>query len=88
MTTNYHFVFYRDMASRCLGRKLVACLLNVSESRRKDLVEMVAKAALYNTEGKFRLCPIQYYAIYTLHYFLPFETSKSQLHHVCLCVYM
>lgn len=39
------------MASSCLGRKLVACLLNVSEARRKDLVEMVAKAALYNTDG-------------------------------------
>ncbi|XP_028249621.1 formiminotransferase N-terminal subdomain-containing protein isoform X2 [Parambassis ranga] len=34
-----------------LGRRLVACLLNVSEARRKDLVETVAKAALYNTEG-------------------------------------
>lgn len=41
------------MASGCLGRRLVACLLNVSEARRKDLVEMVAKAALYDTEGKF-----------------------------------
>uniref|UniRef100_UPI0037E9AED1 formiminotransferase N-terminal subdomain-containing protein n=1 Tax=Semicossyphus pulcher TaxID=241346 RepID=UPI0037E9AED1 len=39
------------MASSSLGRKLVACLLNVSEARRKDLVETVAKAALYNTEG-------------------------------------
>lgn len=29
----------------------MACLLNVSEARRKDLVETVAKAALYNTEG-------------------------------------
>lgn len=33
----------------------MACLLNVSEARRKDLVEMVAKAALYNAEGKFTL---------------------------------
>ena len=40
------------MASCSLGRRLVACLLNVSEARRKDLVETVAKAALYNTEGK------------------------------------
>ncbi len=40
------------MASGSLGRRLVACLLNVSEARRKDLVETVAKAALYNTEGK------------------------------------
>ncbi|KAL3970233.1 aldehyde reductase [Sarotherodon galilaeus] len=39
------------MASSSLGRRLVACLLNVSEARRKDLVETVAKAALYNTEG-------------------------------------
>lgn len=34
------------------GRRLAACLLNVSEARRKDLVETVAKAALYNTEGE------------------------------------
>ncbi|XP_006807666.1 formiminotransferase N-terminal subdomain-containing protein isoform X1 [Neolamprologus brichardi] len=39
------------MASSSLGRRLVACLLNVSEARRKDLVETVAQAALYNTEG-------------------------------------
>lgn len=40
------------MASSSLGGRLVACLLNVSEARRKDLVETVAKAALYNTGGK------------------------------------
>lgn len=40
------------MASGSLGRRLVACLLNVSEARRKDLVETVAKAALYDTNGK------------------------------------
>ncbi|XP_041806981.1 formiminotransferase N-terminal subdomain-containing protein [Chelmon rostratus] len=42
------------MASPSLGRRLVACLLNVSEARRKDLVETVAKAALYDTEGARR----------------------------------
>ncbi|XP_019955196.2 formiminotransferase N-terminal subdomain-containing protein [Paralichthys olivaceus] len=42
------------MASSSLGRRLVACLLNVSEARRKDLVETVATAALYNTEGARR----------------------------------
>ncbi|KAG7240496.1 hypothetical protein INR49_026780 [Caranx melampygus] len=35
-----------NMTSSSLGRRLVACLLNVSEARRKDLVETVAKAAL------------------------------------------
>ncbi|XP_049905007.1 formiminotransferase N-terminal subdomain-containing protein isoform X2 [Epinephelus moara] len=44
----------RNMASSSFGRRLVACLLNVSEARRKDLVETVAKAALYNTEGARR----------------------------------
>ncbi|XP_028447130.1 formiminotransferase N-terminal subdomain-containing protein isoform X3 [Perca flavescens] len=39
------------MALSSLGSRLVACLLNVSEARRKDLVETVAKAALYNAEG-------------------------------------
>lgn len=43
------------MASSFLGRKLVACLLNVSEARKKDLVETVAKAALYDTYGKLDL---------------------------------
>lgn len=42
----------RNMASGSLGRRLVACLLNVSEAHRKDLVEAVAKAALYDTGGK------------------------------------
>uniref|UniRef100_A0A672F861 Zgc:153901 n=1 Tax=Salarias fasciatus TaxID=181472 RepID=A0A672F861_SALFA len=40
------------MASSSVGRRLAACLLNVSEARRKDLVETVAKAALYDPEGK------------------------------------
>lgn len=40
------------MAACSLGNRLVACLLNVSEARSKDLVETVAKAALFNTEGK------------------------------------
>lgn len=39
------------MASSSLGRRLAACLLNISEARRKDLVETVARAALYDTEG-------------------------------------
>ncbi|XP_072296270.1 formiminotransferase N-terminal subdomain-containing protein [Eucyclogobius newberryi] len=39
------------MASTSLGRRLVACLLNISEARRKDLVETVAKAALYDPKG-------------------------------------
>ncbi|XP_076013294.1 formiminotransferase N-terminal subdomain-containing protein [Genypterus blacodes] len=34
-----------------LGSRLVACLLNVSEARSKDLVETVAKAALYDSKG-------------------------------------
>nr|XP_057937630.1 formiminotransferase N-terminal subdomain-containing protein isoform X3 [Doryrhamphus excisus] len=41
----------RSMVSISLGRRLVACLLNVSEARRKDLVDMVAMAAVYNSEG-------------------------------------
>ncbi|XP_047227197.1 formiminotransferase N-terminal subdomain-containing protein isoform X3 [Girardinichthys multiradiatus] len=40
-----------SMASRSPRRRLVACLLNVSEARRKDVVENVAKAALCNAEG-------------------------------------
>lgn len=47
------FVF-SIMASASLGGRLVACLLNVSEALRKDLVETVAKAALYDTNGKSR----------------------------------
>ncbi|MEQ2201216.1 hypothetical protein XENOCAPTIV_009184 [Xenoophorus captivus] len=39
------------MASRSPRRRLVACLLNVSEARRKEVVENVAKAALCNAEG-------------------------------------
>ncbi|CAG11233.1 unnamed protein product [Tetraodon nigroviridis] len=43
------------MASGSSGRRLVACLLNVSEAGRKDLVEAVAKAALYDANGKQRV---------------------------------
>ncbi|XP_077584416.1 formiminotransferase N-terminal subdomain-containing protein [Stigmatopora nigra] len=39
------------MTATSLGRRLVTCLLNVSEARRKDLVENVAKAALYDYQG-------------------------------------
>ncbi|XP_037542762.1 formiminotransferase N-terminal subdomain-containing protein [Nematolebias whitei] len=39
------------MSSGTLGRRLVACLLNVSEARRRDVVERVARAALCNVEG-------------------------------------
>ncbi|XP_059932951.1 formiminotransferase N-terminal subdomain-containing protein [Gadus macrocephalus] len=42
------------MASSVPGRRLVACLLNVSEARRKDLVEMVAMAAVYKSKGELR----------------------------------
>ncbi|CAL8240779.1 unnamed protein product [Merluccius merluccius] len=42
------------MASSVLGRRLVACLLNVSEAQRKDLVEMVAMAAVYHSTGERR----------------------------------
>lgn len=41
------------MSTSCLGKRLVACLLNVSEARKKDLVEAVARAALYNAAGKY-----------------------------------
>lgn len=46
------------MASSSLGRRLVACLLNVSEARKKDLLETVAKAAVYDTDGKSDLVNI------------------------------
>lgn len=35
-----------------LGKRLVACLLNVSEARRKDLVVKVAQAAITNNSGE------------------------------------
>nr|XP_021334442.1 uncharacterized protein LOC767707 isoform X3 [Danio rerio] len=34
------------MSCSALGRRLVACLLNISEARRKDLVETVARSAI------------------------------------------
>ncbi|XP_063070382.1 formiminotransferase N-terminal subdomain-containing protein [Engraulis encrasicolus] len=37
-----------------LGKRLVACLLNVSEARRKDLVVKVAQAAITNSNGGWR----------------------------------
>ncbi|XP_010877982.2 formiminotransferase N-terminal subdomain-containing protein isoform X2 [Esox lucius] len=42
------------MAHSSMGRRLVACLLNVSEARRKNLVETVAKAAIFDGDGRRR----------------------------------
>ncbi|XP_034042776.1 formiminotransferase N-terminal subdomain-containing protein [Thalassophryne amazonica] len=39
------------MASSSVGSRLVACLLNISEARRVDVVQTVAKAAVYNSQG-------------------------------------
>ncbi|KAJ8012430.1 hypothetical protein DPEC_G00042690 [Dallia pectoralis] len=43
-----------EMAHRSIGQCLVACLLNVSEARRKHLVESVAKAAIFESNGRRR----------------------------------
>lgn len=48
---NLIFPFWHRMAST-LGKRLVACLLNVSEARRKDLVVKVAQAAITNNSGE------------------------------------
>ncbi|XP_066543830.1 formiminotransferase N-terminal subdomain-containing protein [Amia ocellicauda] len=42
------------MACAGLGHRLAACLLNVSEARRKDIVDTVARAALYDQQGRRR----------------------------------
>ncbi|KAL0964047.1 hypothetical protein UPYG_G00317590 [Umbra pygmaea] len=42
------------MAHSALGQRLVACLLNVSEARRKNLVETVARAAVFEHNGRWR----------------------------------
>ncbi|XP_039504981.1 formiminotransferase N-terminal subdomain-containing protein-like [Pimephales promelas] len=42
------------MSGSALSRRLVACLLNISEARRRDLVETVAKAAITDAHGKKR----------------------------------
>ncbi|CAB1346757.1 unnamed protein product [Coregonus sp. 'balchen'] len=42
---------FRGMAHSAMGQRLVACLLNVSEARRKELVETVARAAVFDSNG-------------------------------------
>ncbi|MEE6490002.1 hypothetical protein FKM82_015759 [Ascaphus truei] len=42
------------MTSSRLGLRLAACLLNASEARRKDIVERIARAALYDKNGHQR----------------------------------
>ncbi|XP_023615687.1 formimidoyltransferase-cyclodeaminase-like isoform X3 [Myotis lucifugus] len=42
------------MSSSRLGLRLAACLLNISEARRKHVVENIAKAALLGENGKKR----------------------------------
>ncbi|XP_042302657.1 formiminotransferase N-terminal subdomain-containing protein isoform X2 [Sceloporus undulatus] len=43
------------MASGRVGTRLAACLLNVSEGRRKDVVEKIAKAAVCKDNGQEHL---------------------------------
>ncbi|XP_070364415.1 formiminotransferase N-terminal subdomain-containing protein isoform X6 [Equus asinus] len=40
------------MSSSRLGLRLAACLLNISEARRKNIVENIAKAALLEKNGQ------------------------------------
>ncbi|XP_072274736.1 formiminotransferase N-terminal subdomain-containing protein isoform X2 [Pyxicephalus adspersus] len=40
------------MASRKVGMSLAACLLNVSEARNKEIIERIARAALFDSRGK------------------------------------
>uniref|UniRef100_A0A7M4ES15 Formiminotransferase cyclodeaminase N-terminal like n=1 Tax=Crocodylus porosus TaxID=8502 RepID=A0A7M4ES15_CROPO len=40
------------MSSTRVSFRLAACLLNISEARKKDVVEKVAKAAIYNDNGQ------------------------------------
>ncbi|XP_064167664.1 formiminotransferase N-terminal subdomain-containing protein isoform X1 [Anguilla rostrata] len=39
------------MSPGAVGQRLVACLLNISEARSKDIVEKVARAAIFNSRG-------------------------------------
>lgn len=41
-----------SMSSSRLGLRLAACLLNISEARRKHIVENIAKAALLGKNGR------------------------------------
>uniref|UniRef100_A0A8D0E4Z2 Formiminotransferase cyclodeaminase N-terminal like n=1 Tax=Salvator merianae TaxID=96440 RepID=A0A8D0E4Z2_SALMN len=43
------------MASGRIGTRLAACLLNISEGRRRDIVEKIAKAAIYVEKGQEHL---------------------------------
>ncbi|XP_023959828.1 formiminotransferase N-terminal subdomain-containing protein isoform X5 [Chrysemys picta bellii] len=40
------------MSSTKVGFRLAACLLNISEARKKDIVEKIAKAALHDDNGQ------------------------------------
>ncbi|KAJ8410611.1 hypothetical protein AAFF_G00195150 [Aldrovandia affinis] len=40
-----------QMSSGVVGQRLVACLLNISEARSKDIVEKVARAAIFDSNG-------------------------------------
>ncbi|XP_051564124.1 formiminotransferase N-terminal subdomain-containing protein isoform X2 [Myxocyprinus asiaticus] len=42
------------MSCSAIGRRLVACLLNISEARRRDLVETVARSAITDKHGRKR----------------------------------
>lgn len=48
----FSFVSGVKMALSQIHMRLAACLLNISEGRKKDIVERVAKAAVYHNNGK------------------------------------
>ncbi|KAJ8252805.1 hypothetical protein GJAV_G00205820 [Gymnothorax javanicus] len=41
----------KKMSPGAIGQRLVACMLNISEARSKDIVEKVARAAIFKSEG-------------------------------------
>ncbi|XP_043381513.1 LOW QUALITY PROTEIN: formiminotransferase N-terminal subdomain-containing protein [Chelonia mydas] len=52
------------MSSTKVGFRLAACLLNISEARKKDTVEKIAKVALYDDNDKIH----PQYSIYFFDY--------------------
>ncbi|XP_043853253.1 formiminotransferase N-terminal subdomain-containing protein isoform X1 [Dromiciops gliroides] len=59
------------MSSSRLGLRLAACLLNISEARRKNVVEKIAKAALFEENGK------EYPEVTVLNIFSDYDYNRS-----------
>lgn len=46
-------LLFRVMSLGAVAHRMVTCLLNISEARNRDIVDKVARAAVFHKHGEF-----------------------------------